>query len=199
MKKCTKCGEEKELTEFSKKKSQDDGLQRHCKKCCAVYAAKHRAKPGNKLKAKKYNEEYREKNADELEKKRVKYYAKNAEAKKEYRKRYYLENKDRELARQAQWVRDNREKINGLGSAYRARKFGADGASTCDQIKSRFDYYGNKCIYCGSTDSLQIEHRIPLYRGGTNWPANLAPACKSCNCKKGTKTEKEYKAEIEKK
>jgi 5-methylcytosine-specific restriction endonuclease McrA len=40
---------------------------------------------------------------------------------------------------------------------------------------------------------LSIEHRIPLSRGGSNWPANLAPACKTCNSSKGTKTEKEYR------
>ena len=35
MKKCTKCGVEKPLSEFSKKHSTKDGLQIHCKTCCA--------------------------------------------------------------------------------------------------------------------------------------------------------------------
>ena len=36
MKKCTKCGVEKPLSEFSKKHSTKDGLQIHCKICCAT-------------------------------------------------------------------------------------------------------------------------------------------------------------------
>ena len=34
MKKCTACGIEKELTEFSKHKRNPDGLQYWCRECC---------------------------------------------------------------------------------------------------------------------------------------------------------------------
>ena len=37
-----------------------------------------------------------------------------------------------------------------------------------------------------------LEHKTPLFRGGTNDYNNLAVACKICNCKKYTKTELEY-------
>jgi hypothetical protein len=36
MKKCTKCGEQKPLSEFSKKHSTKDGLQIQCKSCCCA-------------------------------------------------------------------------------------------------------------------------------------------------------------------
>ena len=42
----------------------------------------------------------------------------------------------------------------------------------------------------------ELEHKIPLSRGGTNEYNNLAIAHKSCNCKKHDKTEKEYRKEI---
>lgn len=38
-----------------------------------------------------------------------------------------------------------------------------------------------------------IEHKTPLSRGGTNKKSNLAISCRSCNCSKGKKTEREYR------
>lgn len=38
-----------------------------------------------------------------------------------------------------------------------------------------------------------LEHKIPISRGGINEYNNLAVAHKNCNCKKHSKTEKEYR------
>lgn len=78
----------------------------------------------------------------------------------------------------------------------RAREKNAKGRLTKDSVKMRFEYYGNKCKYCGDTENLQVEHQIPLSRGGTNWPSNIAPACAKCNCDKGTMTNAEYLLKI---
>jgi hypothetical protein len=53
------------------------------------------------------------------------------------------------------------------------------------------------CTYCGSTEAITIEHRMPLIRGGTNELSNLAAACKSCNSRKQDLTEEEYRAKLE--
>ena len=44
-----------------------------------------------------------------------------------------------------------------------------------------------------------LEHKTPLSRGGTNEYNNLGIACQRCNCKKHTKTEKEFYNFINKK
>lgn len=50
-----------------------------------------------------------------------------------------------------------------------------------------------RCAYCGALDQpLQIEHLIPVSRGGTNDLGNLTLACKPCNCRKNTKTAAEF-------
>lgn len=36
-------------------------------------------------------------------------------------------------------------------------------------------------------DDLEIEHVIALVRGGSNYPENIVPACRSCNAAKGYK------------
>lgn len=45
-----------------------------------------------------------------------------------------------------------------------------------------------KCVYCGSTQNLTIDHVIPRSRGGSNEWNNLVIACRECNHKKGHKT-----------
>jgi 5-methylcytosine-specific restriction endonuclease McrA len=42
----------------------------------------------------------------------------------------------------------------------------------------------NICKYCGSTESLEVDHIIPLARGGSNELDNLQILCKKCNRKK---------------
>ena len=74
----------------------------------------------------------------------------------------------------------------------RARKVNAKGSHTVEQLKARFDYHGNKCVYCNSTENLHADHQIPLSRGGTNFASNMVPACASCNCSKNDKTPIEF-------
>ena len=41
--------------------------------------------------------------------------------------------------------------------------------------------YGNKCIICGSTVKLEVDHRRALMNGGTNDVSNLALLCDDCH------------------
>lgn len=52
------------------------------------------------------------------------------------------------------------------------------------------------CVYCGhrgNTQTLQIDHVVPVTRGGSDDPSNLATACWLCNLQKGTRTGWEYR------
>jgi 5-methylcytosine-specific restriction enzyme A len=46
---------------------------------------------------------------------------------------------------------------------------------------------GAKCCSCYGRNSLQLDHRIPWARGGTNHPANIQVLCGQCNSIKGAK------------
>lgn len=51
-------------------------------------------------------------------------------------------------------------------------------------------HYGHRCLYCGATARdarLEVDHVIPVSRGGTNDMGNLVVACRTCNIGKGKK------------
>ena len=47
-----------------------------------------------------------------------------------------------------------------------------------DSIKESFNY---KCAYCGSRESLTLDHVVPRFHGGTDETKNLICACAECN------------------
>jgi len=55
-----------------------------------------------------------------------------------------------------------------------------------------FERDGYKCVNCGSTEELTIDHLKPLSKGGTNDMWNLATMCNSCNNEKGNKVYDKY-------
>lgn len=72
----------------------------------------------------------------------------------------------------------------------RARQAGKSGRLTIERLRHRIYDSGGKCQWC--TVSLighpfEIDHIIPLYRGGGNIPDNIAVACPTCNRSKSAK------------
>jgi 5-methylcytosine-specific restriction protein A len=51
---------------------------------------------------------------------------------------------------------------------------------------------GSQCQLCGATERLEIDHRIPVARGGTNDLDNLWTLCYHCNRAKACMTDAEF-------
>jgi 5-methylcytosine-specific restriction endonuclease McrA len=49
------------------------------------------------------------------------------------------------------------------------------------------------CANCGTMDNLQVDHIIPLTRGGTHSVGNLQSLCRSCNTTKRNRLSVEWK------
>jgi 5-methylcytosine-specific restriction endonuclease McrA len=43
------------------------------------------------------------------------------------------------------------------------------------------------CAYCGSNEKIELDHVIPISKGGTHTHDNVLPACRKCNATKNDK------------
>lgn len=195
-KKCSKCGEVKDVSCYGFKSKSSNETKPRCKGCDREYMAEWRQANRDKVKA--INKRHYQKNSDSLRKKGSEYYSKNSVAAKERARKYRANNKDKAYKTTREWVKRNRARVSAYSSKRRSLEANAEGNCSPEKWINRLDYYGGRCVYCGSEVNITMEHRIPLSRGGTNWPANIVPACRSCNCKKNTKTEFEFKALLSK-
>lgn len=93
----------------------------------------------------------------------------------------------RKIAKQRAWARRNRPKLAYWTSRYRARKHGAKGAHTFAEWQARVHLFRWRCFHCAkrlTRKTVTKDHLVPLFRGGSENPTNLVPACKSCNSSK---------------
>lgn len=117
----------------------------------------------------------------------------------DYWKRHHAANRERKLLSCKKWrlahSESNRESIKAWQAAnpskvseYAKRRYvainSAAGTVTDGEIAEMLLRYGNRCLCCGTTERLQIDHIVPITKGGTRSIDNLQPLCKSCNCKK---------------
>ena len=115
-------------------------------------------------------------------------------------KRWRQNNPDKAKESVKRWQKSNPDKVKIIHKRKAFRKRNAEGNFTLKEWNAKLEEYNYKCAYCGcelSSDTITVDHRIPLSRGGTNYIGNLVPACKSCNSKKHTKTSEEYLMQLE--
>ena len=75
----------------------------------------------------------------------------------------------------------------------RARQRAAEGKITAKLYRELLHKQWNACYWCSEQmDVPEIEHIIPLVKGGTNLPDNVVLACRPCNAQKNDKTPEEW-------
>lgn len=168
-KRCSGCRVVLPANAFYRDKRRPDGLYANCKIC-------HR----------KVTDQWAVKNEAARLATRRAWYARNATSQRARSRAWRDANRDRALENLYRWKAENRARLTALETVRRARKAGAAGSATPDQVAARIAYYGGKCWMCGAPYQ-EIDHVKPVARGGPNWPSNLRPACKPCNSSKNAR------------
>lgn len=175
MKKCIRCGETKEFTQFSKNKNTKDGYQVWCKSC-----------------KKEYSKQYCENNKEWKKQYDKQYYEQNKEHRKQYVKQHRQDNKEHYKQYSKQYRQENKEQVNSNNRKRRARKQAVmENYTSQDEQRTR-NLFGHKCFNCNTTENLTIDHHKPLSKGYALDRYNAVLLCKSCNSSKWNKTPEEF-------
>lgn len=120
---------------------------------------------------------------------------------KQYRRAYHQRHRDQALERVEQWRMENPEKRQAIQRRYRIKHAAAlrvrnaeryamkSGAGfIAAQWEAMLTRYDHRCLCCGRQDvSLEMDHIVPVVRGGPHEEGNIQPLCRSCNARKGVK------------
>jgi hypothetical protein len=107
---CSKCGEIKPITEFTKNKNSKDGLKCMCKSCAVILGRKYRKDHADKKKETCSN--YRKNNKEKIKEQSKKYYKRTKEERKKYNQKWHQENKAKHRAKIKEWIDKHREELN---------------------------------------------------------------------------------------
>lgn len=190
VKRCTKCSAEKPVAEFSADRSKRDGRRPSCKTCDL---ARRRA------------------SADTINENRRRYYRDNAEVERTRARDYARERADeqrvRSIAYRAKnaarlneaarnWRQANPEKARANNQRRRAQLLSAtiEPFTFQDMLSHWEDYDLFACFYCGDglSRGFEIDHFVPISKGGAHSVHNLVPACKPCNGSKSARDPWEF-------
>lgn len=181
LKRCSKCGESKPATTeyFHRDKTMPGGLHPWCKGCRAKQVrANYEA---NSERIKQYNRDRYAANRDTINAyDRARYPARREQSLRYSRARYHA----------------NKEEYTTYKRHLRALRFGAEGTHTAADVRAQYERQQRKCYYCGVDVDMNIDydvdHVIPLRRGGSNWPDNIVVTCASCNSSKRNRLVSEW-------
>jgi 5-methylcytosine-specific restriction endonuclease McrA len=181
---CRTCYTEQPLSNFYKHKSANDGIRASCKACMRTQTQAQMSKPkriratkvcshcGTRKPASAFGKDPRTATglASQCSACRILLYPPTTE-----QKAHHAAFKQKHASRYAEYARARRARIRGLVLPL--------APVTDTRIRGRQSMYGNKCWLCGApADS--IDHVKPLDANGYHIPANLRPACRTCNSAK---------------
>jgi 5-methylcytosine-specific restriction endonuclease McrA len=103
------------------------------------------------------------------------------------------------------WAREHKRKVLADPVArevhrtrwrnFHAQRLQIEGSHTAEDVARILERQGFVCFWCSadlSGGKHQMDHYVPLARGGSNWPDNLVCSCGPCNQSKGNMLPDEF-------
>jgi 5-methylcytosine-specific restriction endonuclease McrA len=211
LKRCSKCGIEKELICFPIRADTKSGYRATCRECTREEARKYRQK--HKIEIVKNKRKYYKKNKEKIQIKNQEYYQFHKEELVGYRHNYYKINKEERLKKNREYQHNHSNEMKKYKRRYRLSDKGklADMRAhhksrtylrntisnlTIDQWSIVIRVQNNRCNRCKKKFTKKrlptMDHIIPLSRGGDLTFENIQALCSSCNSKKQAKLDLQF-------
>lgn len=100
-----------------------------------------------------------------------------------YMSAYIEKNREEHNKRSREWSKANRPKRLANARARRA----APGFISSEEWTAVLNSWGGRCLACGKSGRIEMDHVTPVAKGGTHTVDNVQPLCRGCNAAKGTK------------
>jgi 5-methylcytosine-specific restriction endonuclease McrA len=200
VKKCSKCGEVRHMDEFHVDKRTQTGRKSQCKFCVSKrmkeYTLAHAQENRDRAAA------WRQANPERARKQNQELYLRDRQERiayqREWRKRnpghasqHYHANREQYREANRKWYQKNPKWSAEKGAKRRAQQEQNGVYVITERDLARL--YASSCAACGSTESIEIDHIIPINRGGQHSIGNLQPLCRSCNASKNDRLPVEWR------
>lgn len=185
VKTCTKCKIEQALSEFGNRKRSSDGKAPHCNTCRTAYRKSHHRANRERNNAK--SRAYRAANLERLRAYDAARHAANPQPMRDRARKWAQANKGRVAINVSRWRAENAEHVREMyrlrASLRRARRASLPTFTILPKDVRRILTSPCAVDGCLNTD-IQIDHIIPIARGGSHGIGNLQPLCASHNAAK---------------
>lgn len=155
-------------------------------------------KAANKQHIREREAAYRAANKQHIRERDAAYHAANREKRNAQKAAYHAANRERIRERRAAYHAANPHYGRWRKAHQTARQHGAPGTFEIADIERLLEQQDHRCPACGGdlralpNVEVHIDHKVPLSRGGSNWPDNIHVLCEPCNLSKGTKAWDEF-------
>ena len=188
---CTQCKVDKSLEDFHKHVRSKTGYRSTCKLCRVAKSKTYY--DVNFLKISQYTAEHRKKNKERINRVKRDKYALDPTYYLTLNKRWSDKNQEHLKKYHRNYIQNNKEKHQFNNAARRIRLRNVEISDfTQEEWFLLLKDADGKCPLCNTEQKLTMDHVVPISKGGDHTLTNIIAICKSCNCKKGTKTLLEY-------
>jgi 5-methylcytosine-specific restriction endonuclease McrA len=193
LKRCKKCGFEKDTVNFYHRKESKGSYQSWCKKCVSKRHKEYYEE--NKRKITKHHKEYNRENKEKIIKYKKEYCEENKKKINAYMREYRQTPNGKILSARAEKKYKQSEKgkidMKRKNHKHRVRMNSTEATLTLEQWTQIIKMQNNTCNICKQKFTKKrvatTDHIIPLSKGGGLTFENVQALCGSCNSSKNAK------------
>ena len=186
MKVCPKCHLLLPLADFYRAKKSCDGHAGYCKTCSKETRTVWGIANPEKIKA--FAAFWRAANTERHKATSAAWRATNPERAAANVRAWQVANPEKVKTNRAAWFAANPVKVRVHRKRRRNLLKQVECTLTADEWLATIGCFNNRCAYClTKSGSLEMDHMIPVSKGGGSTQENIVPACKKCNRRKSNK------------